>query len=296
MCSSDLEYEDLYYETAKDSDMERLLIGKNCFGSCIGIDGGGDEAYYKSLTEYDGDVILFKKKGTDEFVARSLCFRKGNYLVFAPIHGEQGLEERLYDFSLWKEIGSKILNSSKEKNDNLSYIFLKCLEGMLSEDFPIVQSDDLHIYFPHADLKDGDCYLVGKNNDSNEINLKPNLSTTIFYNTKREEIKTKDEINNDDFNRIRMLKILMIDDCYIREDCLKNFTYDNIDNYDDIFLGQDFCIALKDGEIANNVILPSNCEMQREELNKLYNYLISNRLIKNNSSGNLQQLLSGIRH
>ncbi|MCI8568621.1 MAG: hypothetical protein HFJ11_01410 [Bacilli bacterium] len=290
------EYEDLYYETAKDSDMERLLIGKNCFCSCIGIDGGGDAAYYKSLTEQDGDVILFKSKATNEFVARSLCFRKGNYLVFAPIHGEQGLEERLYDFSLWNEIGSKILSLSKEKDDNLSYIFLKCLEGMLSEDFPIVQSDDLHIYFPHADLKDGDCYLVGKNNDSDEINLKPNLSTNTFYNTKREEIKTKDEINNEDFNRIRILKLLMNDDSYIREELLKNFTYDNIDNYDYVFLGQDFCIALKDGEISSNIILPTNCEMQLEELNKLYNYLISNGLIKSYSSENLQQILSGIRH
>lgn len=275
----DGEFGDLYYEMANDSDTERLMIGKNCFGSCIGIGAGGADAYCQALTEQNADVILFKDKNTNDFIARSLCFRKGNYLVFAPIYGEINLEESLYDVSLWNEISSKILKKAKDNNDCLEYIFLKYGYGLLDEEFPIIQDWRLDEYFPHADLEDGKCYLIGNSNVNKFLYLDPSNLSSVLYDTKRKRIKTKDDITNDELNRIRMIELKMTEDSQNREDQI--FQYDNINNYDEVFLGQDYCICLKDGKIISKIILPTNCERQRKELDSLYMLLLENGYIKN---------------
>ena len=66
---------------------------KGC--SCIGPGGAGDKAYYQALTGHNADVIIITDKNTNEFVAHSICFRKGNYVVLAPIQGIRGIEESL---------------------------------------------------------------------------------------------------------------------------------------------------------------------------------------------------------
>ncbi len=273
------EYKNCYYESAYDVDCERLMIGKNCSGSCIGIDGAGEEAYLSCLTGLESDVIVFKDKTTNEFLARSLCFRKGNFVVMAPIYGKNGIVENLYNPELLSNIASQMINKATNSGDNLEYVFMTSNSVPLKEYFQVFDNMCLWDGFPHADLYP-DKYLIGSKNSNTKVELRPDDAMLASYDTKREKVKVNDDVTDTDINKIRILDILFLEDRYLREEKARYFEFIDKDNFDDVYLGQDWYVAVKDGKIVDKKILPVSNERQENELLNLYKHLCETGIIE----------------
>lgn len=262
------EYENYYYESARDADCERLLIGKNCGASCIGIDGAGEDAFLSVLTGPSADVIIFRDKETNDFIARSLCFRAGNYVVLAPIYGKSAKAREFYNLDLLSSIANQMLSKAREAHDTLEYVFFT--EGPVDLKAPLFKDDCLWKIFPHADIH-LDKYLIGGKSD--DVRLDSDKTVLSSYDTVREKVKSTDEISNEELNKLRVLKILFSDDKYLIAEKRKNFQAISKESFDDVYMGQDWYVALKDGKIVDKVVLPVGSERQEEELLKLSSYL-----------------------
>lgn len=272
------EFKNYYYAFAEDYDRERLLIGKNCNFSCIGPGGAGKEAYLQSLTGHNADVIMIKDKNTKEFVARSLCFRKGNYVVLAPIHGTVGIEESLYHPKLLAEIGKQMIKQSLENNDTLEYVFLSPDGRFLDDYFPLIEDSYLMDPFPHADL-DESAYLITSTKDPEQVEIDSTITMPVMYKTKREKVKGKDEVDNESLTRIKALDVILTENQEDKEEKERNFELVNKDNYDDIYMGQDWYVAINDGQIVDCIILPTGQEEQTREISILKEQLNSLNMI-----------------
>lgn len=273
------EFENYYYESANDVDRERLLIGKKCSYSCIGPGGAGEDAYLQALTGHNADVIIITDKNTDEFIARSLCFRKGNYVVLAPIHGVRGIEESLYKPEFISEIGRQMINQALESKDTLEYVFLSPDGRILDDYFPIIEDSYLMDPFPHADL-DEMAYLIASTKALKDVEIDSTIPMPIIYKTKREPVRGKDEASNADLTRLKALDILLTEDNEIREEKERNFEPVDKENYDDIYMGQDWYVAIKEGKIIEEVILPTGLETQVTELSVLNEKLMALNMIE----------------
>lgn len=276
-------FRNYYYESANDSDKERLLIGKKCDFSCIGPGGAGEKAYYQALTGHNADVIIVKDIDTNEFIARSLCFRKGNYVVLAPIHGTRGIEESLYQPEFVSEIGKQMITQSIENGDNLEYVFLSPDGRLLDKYFPIVEDSYLTDPFPHADL-DEIAYLVASTKKQETAQIDSTIPMPIIYKTKRESVKGKDEASNENLTKLKALDVLLTEDSEIREEKERNFEPVNKENYDDVYMGQDWYVAIKEGKIIEEVILPTEQESQITELSLLREKLTILNMIKESTN------------
>lgn len=285
--------DEYYYESAHNADYERLLIGKNCRGSCVGIDGAGEEAYFAALTDPHADVIMFKSKYTNEFLGRCLCFRKGNYVVLAPIYGKTGLADNLYTSELLDDISSQMLSQATKANDTLEYVFSVSI-SFINKEYPIVEDDNLREVFPYADLSYS-AYLIGSVNKEEDVNIDYNMPMPVSYDTLRDNIKVNEEVSNFDLNRIRALDILMIESSDLRNYEKNNFSLTDKEKYDEIYMGQDWFVAIKDGKIVDKVILPINDKRQENELLVLYKHLQELGII-NDAANEMVNNFSSIRH
>lgn len=263
---------DCYYESAQISDRERLLIGKNCSDSCIGPAGSGEKAYIKALTEPDADVIMIKDSKTNNFIARSLCFRKGNYVVLAPVMGREGLAEEFYNPGFLSIIATKMLNQAQEKQDNLEYIFISPDGRYLNEYYPLIENSYLSDPFPHASL-DEMGYLIGSIKDTEKVEIDSTLPMNVQYQTTREKIKGKNDITSEELTRLKALDISLTVDKAEKEEKSRSFEEINIEKYDEIYKGQDWYIGMKNGEIIDEVILPTNQRSQQIEISILKSQL-----------------------
>ena len=273
------EFENYHYESGNDADRTRLLIGKKCNFSCIGPGGAGDKAYYQALTGHNADVIIITDKNTNKFVARSICFRKGNYVVLAPIQGIRGIEESLYQPKFISEIGNQMIKQSLEKKDTLEYIFLSPDGRFLDDYFPIIENNYLIDPFPHADL-DEIAYLITSTKDPENVEINSTIPMPITYKTKREKVKGKKEATNADLTKIKALDILLTDEVTIREEKERNFELVNKEDYDDVYIGQDWYITIKKGKIVDEIVLPTEQEAQVKEMAALKEYLTSLNMLE----------------
>lgn len=273
------EFENYHYESGNDSDRERLLIGKKCNYSCIGPGGAGEKAYYQALTGHSADVIMIKDKTTEEFIGRSICFRKGNCVVLAPIQGTQGIEKSLYCPELISEIGTKMLKQSIENKDTLEYIFLSPDGRFLDKYFPIIEDSYLIDPFPHADL-DEIAYLIASTKPLEEVEIDSTIPMSIIYKTKREKVKGKEEISNADLTKLKALDILLTEDVEKKAEQERNFNEVHKEVYDDIYMGQDWYIGIKAGKIVEEVILPTEQEIQIKEITTLKEKLYSLNMLE----------------
>lgn len=287
------EYGDYHYESANDADRERLLIGKKCNFSCIGPQGAGEKAYYQALTGHNADVIIITDKNTNEFVARSICFRKGNYVVLAPFQGIRGIAESLYQPKFLLDISNQIIKQALENKDTLEYVFLSPDGRFLDDCFPIIEDSYLMDPFPHADL-DEIAYLLASTKEPENVEIDSTLPMPIIYKTKREKVKGKKEASNESLTKIKALDILLTEETTEREEKERNFEPINKESYDDIYMGQDWYVAIKDGKIVEEVILPTGQESQTAELALLRKKLTilnmleeseNNTLISSNKGG-----------
>lgn len=266
------EFLDCYYETARDSDVDRLLIGKIYNMCCIGPGGGGEEAFLSSLTGRNADVIMIKKKETDQVIARSLCFRAGNYVVLAPIYSERGFAIDFYDPGFLSVVATKMLKKSQENNDTLKYVFISP-EGWLVDDYyEIVEDTYLVDPFPHADLKDL-AYLIGSTTGSKEVEIDSTVEMPVTYPTKREKIKDKSQITTEEITRIKALDIYFTEAVEEKETKARNFEEVNIEKYDELYKGQDWYIAMANGQIIEEIRLPIHQLAQEHEIHQLKNEL-----------------------
>ncbi|HIR49474.1 MAG TPA: hypothetical protein IAB35_05790 [Candidatus Faecimonas gallistercoris] len=276
------EFLNYYYETARDADRQRLLIGKNCNKSCIGPGNSGQKAYYSVLNGHNADVLMIKKKETDEFVARSLCFRKGNYIVFAPIHDRDGISENMYQPGLLSSVAKKMLQKSSQSNDTLEYIFIN-QETDLSDFYPTVKDSLLKAPFPHADLDENN-YLIGAKDNTTPIKIDPNVNMPIAYETKREKIKEKTETSSEELTRIKALAILLTEDNDIREKEINSFKKVKKEDYDEVYQGQDWYIGIKDNQVIEEVTLPLDKKRQEKEIEMIKNKLDTIKMLENNQA------------
>ena len=282
------EYENYYYESANDSDRERLLIGKYCDYSCIGPEGAGEEAYYSALNGHMADVIMIKEKETDSFKARSLCFRRGNYVVLAPIHTDRGLAKDLYNPEFLNKIATEMLTKAIQSQDSLDYVLISPDMRLLDEFYPIIESKDLEEPFPHADL-DVQAYLIGTRKNTKEVNIDPTVPMPVAYYTKREKVKAKEDIYPSELTRIKALDILLTEDEEEKENKSRSFEPVSKKKYDEIYKGQDWYIAISDGQIVEEIVLPTNHQKQKQEIETLKTALMSleinNNKIENSKGG-----------
>lgn len=273
------EFGDYHYESANDADRERLLIGKKCNFSCIGPGGAGEKAYYQALTGHNADVIIITDKNTNEFIARSICFRKGNYVVLAPIQGIRGIEESLYQPKFVSGIGKQMIKQSLESKDTLEYVFLSPDGRFLDDYFPIIEDSYLIDPFPHADL-DEIAYLIASTKDPEDVEIDSTIPMPIIYKTKREKVKGKEEASNENLTKIKALDILLTEETTKREEKERNFEPVNKENYDDVYMGQDWYIAIKKGKIVEEVVLPTEQEAQIKEIATLKEQLTSLNMLE----------------
>ena len=282
------EYGKYYYESANDSDRERLLIGKYCDYSCIGPEGAGEIAYYSALNGHMADVIMIKEKETDSFKARSLCFRRGNYVVLAPIHTDRGLAKDLYKPEFLSAIATQMLTKAQESKDSLEHIFISPDMRLLDEFYPIIESKYLEEPFPHADL-DIQAYLIGTRKKIEEVNIDPTVPMPVAYYTKREKVKAKEDISISELTRIKALDILLTEDEEEKENKSRFFEPVSKRKYDEIYKGQDWYIAISNGQIVEEVVLPTNHRKQKQEIKTLKTALksleVNNNEIESSKGG-----------
>lgn len=276
------EFGNYHYESGNDADRERLLIGKKCNFSCIGPGGAGENAYYQALTGHNADVIIVTDKNTNEFVARSICFRKGNYVVLAPIQGIRGIEESLYQPKFVLEIAKQMIKQSLENKDTLEYVFLSPDGRFLDDYFPMIEDSYLMDPFPHADL-DEIAYLIASTKELEDVEIDSTIPMPIIYKTKREKVKGKEEASNENLTKIKALDILLTEETIRREEKARNFEPVDKENYDDVYIGQDWYIAIKKGKIVEEVVLPTEQEVQAKEITTLKEYLNSLNMLEETS-------------
>ena len=254
------------FESGNNYDLDRLMIGKNCVGSCLGPRGVGKNAYNMALTSKNSDVIIFTKE--DKFVGRIVLFRKGNYIVMAPIQGPKGLNKALYSSEVLDYIGNKICDVAKNNNDNLDYIFLTYDSIKLLKNHRIVESKLFKEGFPHCDLEE-QAYLITSNKDDDILSIDDNLSTT--YKKKRKETICKKDNYKEDILRIRALQIFM-SSIELSSKLKTNFS--NINDYERVYIGQDFYIGINKDKTIDKVILNTNDIRQKEEIERIINGII----------------------
>lgn len=278
------EFNEYVYESGNNYDADKLLMGIYCSGSCLGVDGAGEEAYMEALTGDRADVVFVRKKDNQEFLARFLMFRKGNFVIMAPIQGSHGHCESLYQEEFLTKIGNQILNSAKKNHDSLDYVFMqhaKLYDKELAH-FPIVMNECLSEGIPHCDILDS-AWLVATT--KKEIELKPD-SHLKSYPKVRGKVMVKDSDCNIELARIKALEIFREEDSFEQE-ILKN-EFDAIlkTRYQQAYIGQDFYLAIRGDGGMEKTILKTNDHRQKEEISGCLDKIMEQLTININSISN----------
>ena len=269
------------YECGNNYDLNKLLIGKNCYKSCIGPNGVGNDAYYAALTSTDASVLVVTKDG--EFAGRSVIFRKDNYLILAPIHGKKGLNKNLYNKEFLDKVSENFLTASEKTLDSLNYVFLTQDSLGLLSSYSIYEDQCFEKDFPHADLNRFVYLLnsVKSRKSSNTFDYK------YLYNKKRKKVVCKSDDYSKDIYFIRALEISMEEDLERKK--LLDSRFDILDNYEKVYLGQDFYIGLLSNGKIDRVILNTGDSRQNIEINRVVDDIVTfdskynNDLLINNS-------------
>ena len=165
-----------------------------------------------------------------------------------------------------------MLNQAQEKQDNLEYIFISPDGRYLNEYYPLIENSYLSDPFPHASL-DEMGYLIGSIKDTEKVEIDSTLPMNVQYQTTREKIKEKNDITNEELTRLKALDISLTVDNAEKEEKSRSFEETNIEKYDEIYKGQDWYIGMKNGEIIDEVILPTNQRSQQIEISILKSQL-----------------------
>ena len=171
-----------------------------------------------------------------------------------------------------------MIKQSLENNDTLEYVFLSPDGRFLDDYFPLIEDSYLMDPFPHADL-DESAYLITSTKDPEQVEIDSTITMPVMYKTKREKVKGKDEVDNESLTRIKALDVILTENQEDKEEKERNFELVNKDNYDDIYMGQDWYVAINDGQIVDCIILPTGQEEQTREISILKEQLNSLNMI-----------------
>lgn len=252
------------YESGNNYDVDRLLLGIHCSGSCLGINGAGEEAYLEALTSNQADVVFVRRKETLEFVARFLIFRKGNFVIMAPIYGRMGLCKSLYQEDFLSMIGNQILALAKEMNDSLDYVFTQRV-GLFKEfksNFPVVYDDCFTEDIPHCDISNKAVLIASKKKD---IQLLPSEEVSV-YQKRRKEISIRYDDCNFELARIKALEISREKESIKTEKLKQEFDMILNTHYQQAYIGQDWYVAIRDDGNIEKVMLNTNDSRQKDEI------------------------------
>lgn len=266
----DGEFDDYTYESGTAS-RERLLIGIDWRHSCIKPSSSGSEAFYQVLTKKNADVLMIKDKKTGCFVARSLLFRKNNFIVIAPIYDKYlGKMKFFYHKSFLSRISNQLLSLAKEKDDKLDYVVIT-KPSFKIEGLPSLTSNLFVDSFPHNDLDDK-VYLLEvseevrkKDNNLEFVPRKISMKSMGVYEEKRKEVQIKREDYQEDVKRIKALEIVSTSDIKESKKLKEEFAFLLGANFDEVYLGQDWYIALgKNGILSRGTFKINDIRQQNE--------------------------------
>ena len=253
------QYQDYTYESGLSADSMHLLIGLNSINSCLGPKAPGRNAFYKCLVEADADVLIIKS-GDGELVARSLMFRKGNFVIMTPFQGQKGIQRQFYRPEFLSKISSELLEKSTMAGDCLDYVLLTNDLDFSMSLYPLLENDAFVLGFPYCDLYE-EAYLIGSRKDT--FRLQENEETKTYLQT-REKVFYKKEGFEDDIRRIDAMKIFMADDSSIKEMFFSNF-----DDYCEAYVGQDWYLAVTKDQTVKLETLPVLDKRQQLEIEML---------------------------
>lgn len=250
-------YKDYIVESGAMSDTMRLLLSQNCWNSCLAPEGAGADAYYQSLTSENADALLIKDQDGN-FVARSLLFRKGNYLVISAILGEQGVQRQFYQSSFLDTLSCEIQKQAELCGDSIDYLFLtKSYSPPLLEDYPLIEDKRITRYLPHADWADQNYLIYRKQND---FRLCEDI-TGCCYSQKRETVICKTEDFWDDICKIRALQSLSLD-----QEVEFDFYQEDFSQIVEVYKGQDWYLAIRNDGRKECVTLLTGDDRQGMEI------------------------------
>lgn len=255
-------YQNYTYESGNMSDTMRLLMGCNCRDSCLAPEGAGEKAFIETLTKKNADILLIKGE-EGEFIARTLLFRKGNYIIASSIRGENGLYLDLYNKEFLSQIANELLIKAKDRNDKIDYVFLTRDARMNLEDFTLIMNARIVEDLPHADWF-ASSYLIGGN--ENRVSLAEDTPCATYDQT-RENIRTIDELTVEDIKKIKALEIMMCEDESKALELKANLNNIDFSEYEEIYKGQDWYMALKKDGSEEMIVLPTKDERQTQEIN-----------------------------
>lgn len=264
------EFKQYIYESG-NYHIDRLLIGKNSYRSCMGPEGAGSKAYKMALTSTDADVLIIKNKDNNEFVGRTLLFRQGNFVILAPIMGSKQINKMLYAEKFLMQIGNQIIEKALLQQDHLDYVFLTSFALPRGLDFFYLTNAKIGRGLPHSDI-DPMGYLIAakkglenfdkKDWSKKKIHLSLRNQKNNLYYKERIPINRKDSDYIKDIQRIEALQI---------GDSLHNPK--NV-NYDEVYIGQDWYIAIKDKKIIETCVYKVDDPRQNTEINMIIENLI----------------------
>jgi len=255
-------YNNYTFESGNMSDTMRLLIGTNCLASCLGPEGAGEEMYREALIGENADVILINDQ-EESFVARMILYRIGNYIMTSSIIGEQGIQRQFMNKEFLSLIATQLLEKSKQAGDCIEYVFMtKDPSVNLDDDYTLIMKFDLVKGLPHLDWR-ASSYLIGSTSSS--VQIKKEIEGK-YYSQTREKIKTKEELNVSDLEKIIALEVLMNG-----EEEQKNIRTIHLEDYEEIYKGQDFYIGLRQDGSYEKVSLPTNDPRKQQEIKMIEN-------------------------
>ena len=238
-------YQGYSYELSNYDNVNRLLIGVNCEGSCIDLfHNKGCETYEKVLLDKDADVVMINDP-FGKFYGRILVFRKGNFVLMGPIRNKKLHHERNeFDKNLVKHIALNILKESMKNDDNIDFVFMADTtfynnKHQVINDFITLKDERFANLFPHADLNEK--VLVLANNENRKY-----VSFDVL--PKEEYFKPRKKINyhptNDDVMRLLAL------DKLLKNEVERNIIPFDVNNYKEIVVGESWYLAIKlDGSL-----------------------------------------------
>ncbi len=256
--SFEIEIEGNYYkvESGNNYDLDRLLLGKNVVGSCIGPNCDGQKAFYQCLTKKNADLCLIKEANTNDFFARIIMFRLGNAIIMAPIYGKDGITRELYNEEFLTVFCEQMVKKSITVGDNIEYIVIAgCL--YIDKRYESLNTDDnIEKYVPHCDISSSLKIIFNINKN---IDIDYHIEPKIAYRKERRKVVVKEENYLTDIMRLRALdKIMTSSNENLQEEVCE---------YQKVYIGQDFYIALKENDTIDSVILPINSDRQKNEIN-----------------------------
>ncbi len=268
-------------ESGTNYDVERLLIGKNCYNSCISPLGSGEQAYRECLTKKSGDAILVKNAITGEFYARSLIFRRGNTLILSNFVNSKSISKKLYDKDFLYVLGNMLLRSAKEQNDNIYYVLINKLS--FDNESSYISNRNLHQSIPHCDMS-GKFDLIATNKNMIDINTDENIEGK--YLPYRQNVIKKQQDYIYDIKRIKALYGMY---CSNINEAKRSFN--NVgNNFRAVYIGQDFYIAVKEDYSIESIKLPIDDKRQEQEIENCINDIIKIQMMCNSENSQYNKI------